>query len=59
MRDWWSPGSRQEFRETMHELRDLGRIVGRRVHHLDPEKWARIREIVSRAYRDIEKVVEE
>ena len=27
MRDWWGSGSREEFGETMHELRQLGRLV--------------------------------
>jgi DNA-binding PadR family transcriptional regulator len=58
MKDWWSPQSHEEFRETMHELSHLGRLVGRRLHHIDPEKWARIREVVSRACRDIEGIVE-
>jgi len=57
MTDWWSPWSQEEFRETMHELRDLGHLVGRKVHHLDPEKLARIREVVSRACHDIEDIV--
>jgi DNA-binding PadR family transcriptional regulator len=57
MKDWWSPRSRGEFRETMFELRRLGRLVGRRIHLLDPEKLARIREVVSRACHDIENIV--
>lgn len=57
MTDWWSPRSREEFRETMHELRDLGHLVGQKIHHLDAEKLARIREVVSRACHDIEDIV--
>jgi DNA-binding PadR family transcriptional regulator len=57
MKDWWNPRSREEFRETIHELRDLGHLVGRKVHGLDPEKLARIREVISHACHDIEDIV--
>ena len=58
MKDWCGPHSHEEFRDTMHELRHLGHLVGRRLHHLDPEKWVRIREVVSHACRDIEGIIE-
>lgn len=58
MNDWGSPHSHEEFRETMHELRHLGHLFSRRFHNLDSEKWARIREVVSRASRDIEDIIE-
>ena len=58
MRDWWNPSSHEEFHDIIHELRHLGRLVAQRVNTLDPEKWARIREVVSRACRDIEGIIE-
>ncbi|MCX6004909.1 MAG: PadR family transcriptional regulator [Chloroflexi bacterium] len=58
MKSWLNPRDRDEFRETMHELRSTGRLIGRRIHHLDPDKWARIRETISHACRDIEDILE-
>jgi DNA-binding PadR family transcriptional regulator len=59
MKDWWNPHHREEFRETMLELRNLAHLVGRKVHHLDAERLARIREVVSRAGHDIEEIVKQ
>jgi DNA-binding PadR family transcriptional regulator len=59
MKDWWSSHSREEFRATMHELWDLGHLVGQKAHHLDPEKLASIREVISHAYHDIEDIVKQ
>ena len=59
MKDWWKAGGRQEFAETIHEIRDLGRKIGRNFDRLDSQKMARIREIISKTCRDIEKVMDE
>jgi DNA-binding PadR family transcriptional regulator len=58
MKEWWGPRNIEEFHDTFHELRKLGRLIGRRAHHLEPEKWAHIKEIVTRACSDIEDIVE-
>jgi DNA-binding PadR family transcriptional regulator len=58
MRDWRGPRNTEEFHEAISELRSLGRLVGQRAHHLEPEKWARIKEVVSRARREIEDILE-
>ena len=59
MKDWWGTGSREEFRETMHEFRNMAQLVGRRFNKIEPGKRARIREVVARASNDIEKIVNE
>jgi DNA-binding PadR family transcriptional regulator len=59
MRDWWKTGGREEFAGTMQEIRDLGRKIGRKFNRLDSAKMARIREIISQACKDIDKVLDE
>ena len=59
MRDWWGTGNREDFRDTINEIRDLGRTIGGKAHRLDHDKLIRIKEIIARACRDIEKMVEE
>jgi DNA-binding PadR family transcriptional regulator len=58
MKDWWGPRNIGDFQETIHELKTLGRIVGSKAHHLSAEKWTKIKEIVSRARREIEEILE-
>ena len=58
MSEWWHPRNIEEFHDTISELRNLGRLVGRKAHHLEPEKWTRIKEVVSRTCRDIEEILE-
>lgn len=63
MKSWWGPTGRDEIREelyeTWHELRHLGRTFGRRARQIDSEKLARIKEVVSRARRDIEAILDQ
>ncbi len=57
MRDWQRPREFEGFRETVHDLRAIGRLMARRARDLTPENWARIKEVVSRARRDIEEIL--
>jgi DNA-binding PadR family transcriptional regulator len=57
MEEWWHPRNTSEFHDTIHELRSLGRIVGHRAHNINPEKWTKIKDIVIKAHRDIENVL--
>lgn len=61
MSDMWGAKSGGEARETMAELRRLGRLMrhqhwGRRT---DPQKMARVREVISRACEEIEAILAE
>ena len=58
MKEWCNMGSREEFRETMHEFRDIGRLLFRKAHHIDPDKLARIRKVASQACHDIEAIID-
>jgi len=57
MDEWCQPRDIEEFHDTIDELRGLGRLVGRQAPHLGPEKWSRIRGIVTRARRDVEDIL--
>jgi len=57
MKDWWGPHDHEEFHDSIRELRNLGRFLGQRSRNLAPEKWASIREAISRACREIEDII--
>lgn len=63
MRGWWGSANREEFHEamheTMHEFQDLAYIFRRKAHKLDPDKLKRIKEIISKACRDIEAIMDQ
>jgi len=59
MRHHWNHGNFGALGEIFSELAKLGRTVGPRIHDVEPEKMKRIREIVSRARRDIEAILGE
>jgi DNA-binding PadR family transcriptional regulator len=58
MRDWQRPRDHEDFRDTIHELRAIGGLVGQRASELDPEKWSGIKKVVSQARHDIEAILE-
>ncbi len=59
MRGWWWADNRDEIKEIGRELGRIGRLLGRRAHHIDRKKLVRIREIISQACQDIETVLEQ
>jgi DNA-binding PadR family transcriptional regulator len=59
MHGWCGTGERMEFMGNMRELHDMVRLIGRKVHQMDREKWMKIKEIISKACHDVEAVVEE
>jgi DNA-binding PadR family transcriptional regulator len=63
MRGWCGTGNREEFRESMreamHEFRNLAHTIRDKAYKLDSDKWDLIREIIVKACRDIENIVEE
>ncbi len=58
MKGWHHPHNHKEFLDTMRQLRNLGRIIGRRAHGLNPEKLSNINKIISKIHRDVEKILE-
>jgi DNA-binding PadR family transcriptional regulator len=58
MREHWSKKNTTDMRETMVEIGRMGRLIGRHFRSTDAEKMSRIREVISRAYSDIESILE-
>ena len=62
MRHGWGPWSselRDQFRDVMHEIRDLGRLIGQKSRGIDSEKIRRIGDVLKDAYEEIEKIIRE
>jgi DNA-binding PadR family transcriptional regulator len=57
MKDLWTAGNREEFRETIAEFRALGRSLRRGFYGLDRQKLARVKEVIAKARRDIEAIL--
>ena len=59
--DRWEAEIRDEVKSMMHELQDLGRLFRRqwRGPGIDADQLRRVREVISRAYRDIEAILTE
>jgi DNA-binding PadR family transcriptional regulator len=57
----WSPELAAEMREMGGEIRGLGRLFGTemRAGRVDPDKLRRVREVIARATREIEEILEE
>jgi DNA-binding PadR family transcriptional regulator len=58
MHDWYDTSNRDEWRQLMDALRDLGRLTTHRTQHLTSEKIVKIRDIIIRARKDIETIME-
>jgi DNA-binding XRE family transcriptional regulator len=43
----------------MHEIRDLGRLIGRRARGMNAERMRRIVGVLRKTYEEIEKIVKE
>jgi DNA-binding PadR family transcriptional regulator len=57
----WDPEVAAGLHEMKHEMMGLGRLFGREMHEgrLDEEKLRRVREVVARAAREIEGILDE
>jgi DNA-binding PadR family transcriptional regulator len=58
MKHTWSRSNTAEMREAMVGIGKIGRLIGRNYSQIEVEKMRKIRDIVSQAYREIEKVME-
>jgi DNA-binding PadR family transcriptional regulator len=57
MKDWSGPRSHEEFRDAMQELGNLWRLIGDRSFRPGAEKWARVKDVLSRARQEIELII--
>jgi DNA-binding PadR family transcriptional regulator len=59
MKRHWNPKNVGEFAETMFQLHRAGSKMKRRFRNLEPGQMQRIKEVVSRACKEIEAILEE
>jgi DNA-binding PadR family transcriptional regulator len=59
MRDWWGFENHEEFRDIFNELRATGRSIARKARNLDRDKLNRIKEVLARACREIDIILDE
>lgn len=57
MHDWWNPDEIKEIKETMQEFGRLARMVSRQARKVSPDKMRRIRQVISSAGKDIDKIL--
>jgi DNA-binding PadR family transcriptional regulator len=55
----WTAEWGDQFRDVMHEIADMGRLIGRRARGINGEKLRRIRDVLKKAYSEIEKIISE
>jgi DNA-binding PadR family transcriptional regulator len=58
MRHRWNPESIGDMGQMRHKWARLGKVMGR-FHDADPEKMKRVHDVISRAYKEIEGIMEE
>jgi DNA-binding PadR family transcriptional regulator len=58
MKEWWGPRDIDDFHDTIHDLKKIGRMVSQQAHQLAADKWIKIKDIVTHARRDIEDILE-
>jgi DNA-binding PadR family transcriptional regulator len=59
LRHHWNPENVNEINEIWSELRKFRILFGSRFYRINPNKMRRIKEVISQAYSEIEKIVEE
>jgi len=59
MKGWWWAENRDDMKEMGRELGRIGRLLGRKAHRMDRDKFTRIKEIISKACNEIEAVLEQ
>ena len=59
LKEWWGGGDPGDIRDTVAEYGKIGQMLARRFRALDAEKMRRVREVLSRAYTEIEGIVQE
>jgi DNA-binding PadR family transcriptional regulator len=59
MKHHWNPENMGIIMEMMGEFRELGRLMKQQARSIEPDKMKRIREVIARASKDIQTIVEE
>jgi DNA-binding PadR family transcriptional regulator len=59
VKEWWGPHDREEFHESIRDLRGVGKLLRQRGQELTKEKWASVRKIVGKAAQDVADVIDQ
>ncbi len=59
IRSHWGPESAEQLGEMAREFARFGRAFGLRLHEVGPDKLRRIRDVLARALKEIEAIIEE
>ncbi len=59
MKRWWGSKNVDEIRAAMQEMGKLATLLSSKAHTVEAEKFVRIREVLSRAYQDVENVLKD
>ena len=59
MKEWWGSWNtefRDEMRDVMHSLGDLGRMIGQKTRQAGQEKLPQVKEAIANAAKEIERI---
>jgi len=59
MRNWWgcwSSEARDEMRDVMHSVGELGRMIGHQARKAGAERIPQVKEVLANAFKEIEKI---
>jgi DNA-binding PadR family transcriptional regulator len=55
----WNSEFRDQMRDAMREIADIGRLVGQKARRINGDRMRRIGEVLKRAYAEVEKIISE
>ncbi len=53
----WSPEIRAKLHQTMRQLWEIGKLIGRQAYGMDPEKLEKVQQIISQASNDVQAIL--
>ena len=56
---FWSSELHDQFHDVMGEIKDLGRLVGRKARGINKDKLRRIGDTLKKTYAEVEKIISE
>jgi DNA-binding PadR family transcriptional regulator len=57
MREFWGMHNREDMRETLMEVRGMGKMFREHVRDMTDDQWKRVREVVHRATGEISDII--
>jgi DNA-binding PadR family transcriptional regulator len=57
MKDFWGMHNREDIRETLIEVRGMGKIFREHIRDMTDDQWKKVREVVHRATGEISDII--